>query len=135
MRIWVLVKDPLGKEKPLARQAWSVPDGIGSLGELVTALVDASLAAFAARPGDRPLSERELAEMEALGKFAFGFHYNEKLPDRERAVRTALLAVTDGLVRIYHNGRQLEDLDAPLALAEEDELLLLRLSFLAGRLW
>ena len=88
MRIWILVKAPGRLKEPLARREWEIPEGIGNLRELVTALVEASL-----------------------------------------------LALEDGLVRIYRNGEALEDPDAPLKLDEGDELLLLRLSFLAGRLW
>ncbi len=135
MRIWILVKAPGRLKEPLARREWEIPAGIGNLRELVTALVEASLAAFAARPQDLPLTEAEMEEMKALGKFAFGFRCNEERPDRDRAVEAALLALEDGLVRIYRNGEALEDPDAPLKLDEGDELLLLRLSFLAGRLW
>lgn len=139
MTVHVMLKNPSNLRKvvkPCVMQLASEPH---TLRELIAACVDACIIAYRERAKESqnptPLSDEEFAGMEALGKFAFGVHYNDKEIDRAKAVATALQAVEDGLVRIFHGEEELNELDAPLTLPEGATLTFIRLTFLTGRMW
>ena len=46
-----------------------------------------------------------------------------------------LAAFEDGLFRVLVDGEEVADPEAPLALTESSVVTIIRLSFLAGRLW
>jgi hypothetical protein len=72
-----------------------------------------------------------------IGKIAFGYIYNDKEPDTEKAIDTALLAYEDGIVRLFINGVEAEykEEGTPISLSEGDEVTFVRLAMLAGRMW
>ena len=53
----------------------------------------------------------------------------------EEAVAVAVQAFEDGLYRVFVNGEEAEKLDERLALQDGDEVSLIRLTMLAGRIW
>ena len=55
--------------------------------------------------------------------------------DVETAVQVMLQDFEDGLFRIYFNGEECLDLKGKLAVKDEDEVVLIRLVMLAGRMW
>lgn len=105
--------------------------------ELIAEAVKTCTAAFRKRAADadKPLTAEQLSQMEEIGKLAFGFHYNDAEIDDTKAIDDALLAYTDGLVRIFIGTEQLGEPDDPITLHEQDEVTFLRLTFLAGRMW
>ncbi|MCR5213831.1 MAG: hypothetical protein K6E10_05410 [Eubacterium sp.] len=89
-----------------------------------------------------PLAAEDIKSMAEIGKVAFGYIYNDKEPDVEKAVDTALLAFKDGMVRLFINGDEAEYKDeadnkegTPICLNEGDEVTFVRLAMLAGRMW
>lgn len=82
-------------------------------------------------PLPEPLSSDAIEALAATGKIAFGLRYGADA-DPEKAVKTAISAVEDGLVRVFVNEEEAAGLDTPLALRDGDELLFLRLTFLSG---
>lgn len=104
---------------------------------LIAAAVHTCVKAYRER-GDaagQPLSPEQIAQMEEIGKIAFGFHYHDAKINEEQAVNDALLAYEDGLVRMFIGTEQLGSLDDTITLHEHDEVTFLRLTFLAGRMW
>ncbi len=83
------------------------------------------------------LSDETMKSMAEIGKIAFGYIYNEKELDTDKAIETAKLAFVDGLVRIFINGEEAEyqESGTPISLSEGDEVTFVRLAFLAGRMW
>ena len=55
--------------------------------------------------------------------------------NEEKAIETALLAVEDGLVRIFKENKEIKSLDEPITIQEEDVFTFVRLTMLSGRLW
>ncbi len=116
----------------------------GTVEELIEATVDLMLQVFrekqeATKEDAVPeaLAEETIRDMAEIGRVAFGFVYNETVPDRKKAVETALLAYRDGLVRVFVNGEEAEVREGktPLQIAEDDEVTFVRLAMLAGRMW
>ena len=90
-----------------------------------------------AEAGDvlRYLCEKDIENEAQTGKVGFHAVYREGRADEDQALRTALEAFSDGLVRVFQNETELTDPDQPLKILEEDVITLLRLTFLSGRLW
>lgn len=82
-----------------------------------------------------PLTDEQLDGMREIGKFAFGVHYNENKIDEEKAIQTAIDAVTDGLVRVFKGTNEITDLDAEIEISEGDVFTFVRLTMLSGRMW
>ena len=84
-----------------------------------------------------PISEENIKSMAEIGKIAFGYIYNDKEPDIDKAIDTALLAFEDGMVRVFINGVEAEykEEGTPISLREGDEVTFVRLAKLAGRMW
>jgi hypothetical protein len=84
-----------------------------------------------------PVSEENIKSIAEIGKIAFGYIYNDKEPDTEKAIDTALLAYEDGMVRLFINGVEAEykEEGTPISISEGDEITFVRLAMLAGRMW
>ena len=139
MTVYVMLKNPASLRKAVKSCPMELATEPHTLRELITACVDACITAYRERAKESqnptPLSDEEFAGMEALGKFAFGVHYNDREIDRTKAAATALQAVEDGLVRIFYGEEELTEPDAPLTLSEGATLTFIRLTFLTGRMW
>lgn len=73
--------------------------------------------------------------MQEIGKFAFGVHYNENDINEAKAVKTALDAVRDGIVRVFKGNDELIGLENELEISEGDVFTFVRLTMLSGRMW
>lgn len=65
----------------------------------------------------------------------FGTIYKKRKPDLTEAIQIAIHAFEDGLFLVFANSEQVEALDLPLEMAGEDEVVFIRLTMLAGRMW
>ena len=139
MDIYVRVK-AIGKRKDiLAPTPYTIPDGICSLRQLLTAVVQKEVAQYNSKEAEAQLipflTQQELEDQAKIGKVSFGTIYSDKKADPAKAVANAIACWEDGLVRVFVNEEELTDLDAPLNLGEQAVLTFLRLTFLAGSLW
>lgn len=155
MRLFVERKS-LGKTRGVAKMTYELdeqPGGLGTLRELIVALVRREVAEFEAAfippvaadnthdhapdisPSlpQRKYTEVELAELLESGKISFGYTYNNQKVDLEQAISVALQAVEDGLVRVFINDEEVSGLDTRMRLKDGDQLTLLRLTFLTGQ--
>lgn len=94
-----------------------------------------------------PLSDEQISDLAEIGRVSFGIIYNDKMPDLNEAVATAILAYRDGLVAIFINDEIVdvesadptpteEELrDHKLSLHEYDTISFIRLTMLSGRMW
>lgn len=83
----------------------------------------------------RPLMREEINDMANIGKIAFGITYSDREQDIDKAVENALQAFEDGIYRIFLNDKELEKLETPMNVGENDSLTFIRLTMLAGRMW
>jgi hypothetical protein len=81
------------------------------------------------------LMPEDIQEQAGAGKVGFGAIYNEGVPDIEGAMDTAITAYLDGLFKVFLNDEELQGLDEPLIIQEDDNVVFIRFTMLAGRLW
>ena len=139
MLVFVRVK-ALGKRRDvLPPQPYALPDGIGSLRELLTAFVKAEVERYNGKDTEGPLlaalSAEEIRAQAESGKVGFGRLWSDKKADAGRAVKNAIQAFEDGLVRVLMDETELKDLDVPLSVPEGAVFTFVRLTFLSGRMW
>ena len=117
-----------------------------NVGELIEAAVRRVVADFNDRAsraeadtekdaGGKVLTSADIADLAETGRIAFGIVYNGKQVDADEAVANALQGYDDGLFRIFLNGGLLGEADEAIELCEGDLLTVVRLTFLAGRMW
>lgn len=139
MNVWVTVKS-LGKRKPsLAKQATELPETTGTLRQLISNMVTLQVQALEDKKSQIEwlayLMPEEIESQRAAGKVGFGAVNNEGTPELQQAIETAVLAHEDGLYKVFVNEEEVHQLDEPLTLREGDELVFIRFTMLAGRLW
>ncbi len=139
MQVYVRVK-ALGKRKDmLPPLPYELPEGIGSLRQLLTAFVEAEVERYNGKDTEAPLlsclTAGEIEAQSETGKVSFGRLWSDQKADKAKAVKTAIQAFDDGLVRVLMDETELTELDAPLSIREGTIFTFVRLSFLAGRMW
>ena len=126
----------LGQRVELADREISLPVGVGTLRALLAELVRVELEAYDHRRDDqlvlRILTPKDLAEGQATGRFTSGGRDVPKAPDLETATARAIEAFVDGLFLVILDGRQIEEIDAPVEVTPDSRLRLVRLVALAG---
>lgn len=137
--ITVCVKSIARRKPVLDRQPYALPDGIGTLRELLTALVAQEVQRYNEKRPDAQLlpflMEEQLADALPTGKVGFGRRRNERDADLARAQENALQCFIDGIYRVFLGDTEVCELDAPLPWKGADELTLIRLAMLSGRMW
>ena len=139
MDIYVRVK-AIGKRKDiLAPTPYTIPDGICSLRQLLTAVVQEEVAQYNNKETEAQLipflTQQELDDQAKIGKVSFGTLYSDKKADPDNSVANAIRCWEAGLVRVFMDEEELTDLDAPLKMAAESVLTFIRLTFLTGSIW
>ncbi len=139
MDIYVRVK-AIGKRKDiLAPALYTIPDGICSLRQLLTAVVQKEVDRYNNKEVEAQLipflTQQELDDQAKIGKVSFGSIYSDKKADPGKAVTNAIGCWEDGLVRVFMNDEELTDLDAKLVIEEQAIFTFMRLTFLAGSIW
>ena len=139
MKIFVNVKSLGKKKKVFAPIPYEIADHVETLRELLTELVRIEVKKYNEKGVEVQnilfLSEEEIRQQAEAGKVGFGRIYSEKRADSEKAVQNALQCFEDGMVRAFQNEDELEELDEKIQIHEGDTFTLIRLTFLAGRLW
>lgn len=139
MEIYIQMK-AAGKRKPvLDHIPYELPEQISTLREFLTELVRIEVERYNRKGMDVQvvpyLTKEEIEDGASVGKLGFGRIYSEKKADFTKASENALQCFEDGLVRVFQNERELEHLDDPVQIQKGDCFTLIRLTFLAGRLW
>lgn len=139
MQVYVRVKT-LGKRKDvMPPKPYELPEGIGSLRELLTAFVEAEVERYNGKDPEAPLlsclTAEEIEAQSETGKVSFGRLWSDQKADKAKAVKTAIQAFDDGLVRALMDETELTELDAPLKVHEGAVFTFIWLTFLAGRMW
>ena len=139
MQVYVRVK-ALGKRKDvLPPKPYELPEGIGSLRELLTAFVETEVERYNSKEPELPLlsclTAEEIEAQSETGKVSFGRLWSDKKADKAKAVQTAIQAFADGLVRVLMDDKELTELDDPLSIHEGAVFTFVRLTFLAVRMW
>ena len=139
MKIYIQMK-AAGKRKPvLDNVPYELPEEIGTLRDFLSALVKIEVERYNQKGTDVQvvpyLTKEEVEDQASLGKVGFGRIYSDKKADPAKAVENALQCFEDGLIRVFQNDQERKSLEEPLYPKEGDRFTLIRLTFLAGRLW
>ena len=139
MKIYIQMK-AVGRRKPvLADLPYEISEQAETLRDVLTDLVHAEVERYNQKGTEVQvipwLTKEEVEDQAAAGKVGFGRIYSDKKADEAKAVENALQCFEDGLVRVFQGDQELTELDGPVRLKEGDRFTLIRLTFLAGRLW
>lgn len=139
MEIYVRVK-ALGKRRDiLSPVPYTIPDDAASLRQFLAAVVQKEVASYNSKTAGSQLlpclTRQELEDRAETGKVSFGSVYSDKKADPVKAAANAIRCWEDGLVRVFLNGEELTELDAPLVIPRGAEFTFIRLTFLAGSTW
>ena len=139
MKIYIQMK-AAGRRKPvLDHVPYELPEEIGTLKDFLSALVKIEVERYNQKGTDVQvvpyLTKEEVEDQASLGKVGFGRIYSDKKADPGKAVENALQCFEDGLVRVFQNDEERKSLEDVVCLKEGDCFTLIRLTFLAGRLW
>jgi len=139
MEIYVNLKS-LGKNRgALAARPYSIPDGISTLTELLTAIAEKEVAEYNSKKNDSQLiaflSSEEIKSQASSGKVGFGRLFSDKKAQPGKAVANVLQCWDDGLVKVIMDETELKDRHAPLEIHEGALFTFIRLSFLSGSFW
>jgi len=138
MKLTALVKSP-GRKRGIAGRELDLPGMPRTLRELIEQIVRLTVSEYEERrTGDdllRALTEQQIDSGAKDGKVGFKAIYDEQPADEDSAVAAALLGFEDGLYRVFVRQEEVTGLDAPLTLADGDEVVFMRFTMLAGGLW
>jgi hypothetical protein len=81
------------------------------------------------------LSGENIEEQARGGKVTFGLSRKDKVPEFREAVENAWQCFEDGIVVVFLDGKKLERLEEKMELRENSELVFVRMTMLAGRMW
>lgn len=139
MQIYIKMKTAGSRKPALAKTPYEIPDSVSTVRELLKSLVEIEVERYNQRGADdtfiKYLTETQIEEQAVTGKVGFGRVYSEKKPNLEKSVENALQCYRDGLVRVFHNEKELVELEESVHFEPGDEVTLIRLTFLAGRMW
>ncbi len=107
--------------------------------ELLLQVVSQQVHVFNKRKNDPNLlvylSENTLNHQIDSGQVKFNEQYNDTLANEEKAKENVLLAFEDGLIALFINDEQAEDINQSILIKENDSITFIRLTFLAGSIW
>ena len=139
LQIAVALKHPGKLTKKVKTHIFSLPSTPQTFRELIELMVGVCVRGYMARRQETdalfPLTDDQWEAMSEVGKFAFGVHETDRLPHEDQAVKVALSAIEDGLVRVFRGTEELVDLHAPIILSQGEVLTFVRLTMLTGALW
>lgn len=141
MKLNINIKKISGKQNEIEQKEMDYPNEIQTVRELLKETVKIMVAEYTGRmkKGETELlsvlSKEQIQDKSVSGKIGFGINYGKKRPDLEKSIQSALECFEDGIVVLFINGEQVEELDVPIVLKEGDELTFVRMVPLAGRMW
>ena len=84
------------------------------------------------KDGKNEMTKDEIDDLSQVGKIGFGIPFGSRQADLQDALDTAIQGFEDGLYRFFVGEQEIESLDAPLHVQEEDTITIIRLVMLTG---
>ncbi len=147
MKIYFSVKR-LGKKRPFIDRKTIEIEGnyheAYALQTILTQIVTQQVAEFNQQREEKSLftllkedalTEANIQDEASTGKVKFGAIYNAEKATLDKAIDTVLLAFEDGLIAVFVNNDQVEDLAQLITIDQDTIFTFVRLTFLAGRSW
>ena len=139
MKIYIQKKALGKKQNVLEPIVYDVSEDVASLRELLKELTRIEVERYSKKETEVQsewfLHSKYIENLATAGKVGFGRIYSEKKADMERAIENSLQCYEDGMIRVFHGERELDNLEESIQSCEGDVFTLIRLTFLAGRMW
>lgn len=139
MKLKINIKKMSRKQNEITQIEIAYPNEIKTVRELLTETVKIMVTEYKQRMDNGELlsvlSKQQIEDKSSSGKIGFGINYGKKRPNLEKSIQSALECFEDGIVVLFINGEQVEELDAGIFLKDGDELTFVRMVPLAGRMW
>lgn len=139
MKLLITVKQAGRKKSFLTEKEYEIAGKISCLKDLIETIVLKEVSAYNNNKVDTPFvhffTNEAIEEKAEGGKVGFGQRYNSGVQDPEKAVENALLSFEDGIYKVFLNDNELENLQSPVQLNENDHLVFIKLVMLAGGMW
>ena len=107
-----------------------------TLRQLISILVSDSVESYNRRLLSKEntafLTKDDIDTMSQVGRIGFGIPFGNQQANLQDALKTAFQGFEDGLYRFFVGEQEMETLDAPLHLREEDTITIIRLMMLTG---
>ena len=136
MRIQISAKQIHKKKQNVASYVWELPERPDDLCGLIRMLVLSGVSEYNRRVNEcqtpQPLSASRMEDLGLVGKIGFGVPFGSQRADAEDALEAALQGFRDGLYRVFVGDREIESLEEPLVLQEDDMITIIRLVMLTG---
>jgi len=131
MEIYI-IKKKLGSRKELGRSPVAVDETANTLGTLLYILTQKGLTEAQTLKENYALSDSEIAEQAEEGRIRFAENYGENHDTIAKAMERTKQAYDDGLFRVFINGEEVTEWNAPIILCQGAEVVFLRLTMLTG---
>jgi hypothetical protein len=130
----------IGKRKPIIEgQDLQIQQPAETLRDLIEQIITINVEQYNNRTVDEllvaALSEQEIKDKADHGKVGFNVRYNPSQQDLNKAIENASLSFRDGLYKVFINDVEIEQWQQDISINEDDRILFLRLTMLAGRMW
>lgn len=136
MKVYISVKQIKKRAGQVASCPYELKTVPDTLRQLISVLVSDSVEGYNLRLKETEntvlLTKAEIDDMSHVGKIGFGIPYGSNPADFQEALETAVQGFEDGLYRIFIGEQEIESLDAPLDLHEDDTITIIRLVMLTG---
>lgn len=136
MKVYISIKQIKKRASQVAAYPYELNPAPETLRQLISTLVSDEVERFNLRLKEKEstgfLTKEEIDDMSAVGKIGFGLPFGSSQADFQDAFETALRGFEDGLFRLFIGDREIESLDAPLHLQQEDTITIIRLVMLTG---
>jgi glutamate-1-semialdehyde aminotransferase len=110
-----------------------------SLKDILTQIIAQQVAEFNEKRAEKSLftffKETQIQEEAQVGRVKFGEMYNDTQADLQKAIETVLWAFEDGLIAVFRNDEQMNELQQAIIVDENTLFTFVRLTFLAGSIW
>ena len=139
MRIYIQIKSA-GKRRPILEPVpYEIPGQIDDVRGLICEIVKIEVEKYNSKEKEEQilsfLTDEEIEAKSETGKVGLGSIYSDKKADLKKAIENACQCYRDGIVRIFQNEEELDDLDTSIRIQEGDTFTFVKLVFLAGRMW
>lgn len=136
MKIHITAKQIRKRGNQVAACPHELKEVPATLRELIVMLVSDCVESYHQRLREkvdsRVLTEEKIEAGSQVGKIGFGIPFGSREANLQDALETAIRGFEDGLYRIFIGEREIEALDEPLHLREEDTVTIIRLVMLTG---
>ena len=136
MKVYISAKQIKKRGNQVSAMPYELRTVPETLRQLISILVSDSVESYKqrllAKEENTILAKDEIDAMSQVGKIGFGIPFGSRKANLQDAQETALQGFEDGLYRVFIGEREIESLDTPLGLQEEDTITIIRLVMLTG---